>query len=129
MHLVKSDISSLQYKWTHCNRFHVTQIFQSIITSKLELQEPCEAGWFSLYIGKGEKLKNRIDEHLNHPPTHATYGLKLSKREKFLDDHEIEIGFWHLPEMPGVSREIKQFIITNLESRLRDELKPWIGKQ
>jgi hypothetical protein len=103
--------------------------YPKVVKKRFEVQEPCEAGWFSLYIGKGEKLKNRIDEHLNHPPTHATYGLKLSKRVKFLDDNDIEIGFWHLPEMPGVSREIKQFIITNLESRLRDELKPWIGKQ
>lgn len=62
------------------------------------------------------------------PSTHATYGLKLKERKQFLDNHEIEIGFWHLPEMQGVFREIKQFIIINLESKLRNRLKLWIGK-
>ena len=103
--------------------------YPKVVKKRFEIQEPCEAGWFSLYIGKGEKLKNRIDEHLNHHPTHATYGLKLRERKKFLNDNDIEIGFWYLPEMPGVSREIKQFIITNLEARLRDKMEPWIGKQ
>ncbi len=103
--------------------------YPKVVKKRFEVQEPYEAGWFSLYIGKGEKLKNRIEEHLYHHSTHATYGLKLKERKQFLDDHEIEIGFWYLPEMPRVSREIKQFIITNLESGLRNRLKPWIGKQ
>ena len=103
--------------------------YPKVVKKRFEVQEPCETGWFCLYIGKGEKLKKRIEEHLYHHTTHATYGLKLKDREQFLDDNEIEVGYWHLPEMPGVSREIKQFIITNLESMLRDEMKPWIGKQ
>lgn len=91
----------------------------------------CEAvdGWFPFYIGKSEKLGSRIKEHLTHDSQHATYGLKLKERTEFLENNEIEVGYWSLPEMEGVPREIKQFIITYLESRLRDRMKPWIGKQ
>lgn len=93
--------------------------------------EQCEAenGWFPFYIGKSEKLGSRIKEHLNHPSQHTTYGLKLKERTEFLKNNQIEVGYWTLPEMEGVPREIRQFIITNLESRLREKMKPWIGKQ
>lgn len=91
----------------------------------------CEAldGWFPFYIGKSEKLGTRINEHLNHHSQHATYGLKLKERTAFLKNNQIELGYWTLPEMEKVPREIKQFIITNLEFRLRGKMKPWIGKQ
>lgn len=103
--------------------------YPKVVKKRFAAQECCSQGWYSFYIGKGEKLKNRVFEHLNHDATQATYGLKLKDRESFLDNNNIEVGYWHLPKMPGVPREIKQFIITNMESRLRDELKPWIGKQ
>ena len=85
--------------------------------------------WYPFYIGKSEKLGSRIKEHLTHDSQHATYGLKLKDRTEFLENNEIEVGYWSLPEMEGVPREIKQFIITNFESRLRERMKPWIGKQ
>ena len=103
--------------------------YPQIVKKRFEAQECCEAGWFNLYVGKGENLKRRVEEHLNHHSNHATYSLKLKERKVFLNENEIEIGFWHLPPMPEVPREIKQFIITNMESQLRDKMQPWIGKQ
>lgn len=105
------------------------QKYPKIVKKRFEVQQCCDAGWFTFYIGKGEKLKSRVQEHLNHPSTHATYGLKLKERKEFLEENDIEIGYWHLPEMRDVPREIKQFIITNMECALRDEMLPWIGKQ
>ncbi len=91
----------------------------------------CEAkdGWFPFYIGKSENLGKRVNEHLSHHSQHATYGLKLKDRTEFLRNNKIEVGFWKLPEMESVPREIKQFIITNLEFILRDKMKPLVGKQ
>ncbi len=103
--------------------------YPKIVKKRFMMQQCCDAGWFTFYIGKGEKLKNRVQEHINHNATHATYGLKLKDRKQFLKENDIEIGYWHLPEMREVPREIKQFIITNMESALRDEMLPWIGKQ
>ena len=100
-----------------------------MVKTRFKEQKCCNEGWYCFYLGKGENIRNRVNEHITHGATHATYGLKLKERKIFLDTNEIEVGYWHLPEMPDVPREIKQFIITNFESRLRDELKPWIGKQ
>ncbi len=86
-------------------------------------------GWYNFYIGKSEKLQRRIFEHCSHHPTHPTYGLKLKEREEFFKNNEIQIGYWLLPDMPEADKKIKQFIITNLESALREEMQPWIGRQ
>ena len=102
--------------------------FPKIVKKRFEVCE-AEDGWFPFYIGKSERLGTRIKEHLNHHSQHATYGLKLKERTEFLRNNKIEVGYWTLPEMEGIPREIKQFIITNLESRLREKMKPWIGKQ
>jgi len=86
-------------------------------------------GWFNFYIGKSEKLQRRIFEHCDHHSKHPTYGLKLKEREEFFENNEIQIGYWLLPDMSGADKKIKQFIITNLESALREEMQPWVGKQ
>ena len=103
--------------------------YPKVVKRRFNEQTCCSEGWYCMYIGKGENLRNRIEEHLTHPAKHATYGLKLKERLMFLKQNKIQIGFWHLPEMENVPKEIKQFIITNFESELRKKLKPWIGKQ
>jgi len=118
------DIESLEVAWN----IESFRKFPKVVKKRFGVSEPKD-GWFPFYIGKSEKMSSRINEHLNHHCQHATYGLKLKERVTFLKNNQIEVGYWTLPEMPDVPREIKQFIITNLESQLREEMKPWIGKQ
>lgn len=102
--------------------------YPKVVKSRFSISVSID-GWFTFYIGKGEQLKNRVTEHINHSSQHSTYGLKLKDREDFLTQNEIEVGYWHLPPMENVLPEIKQFIITNFEIALRKRLNPWIGKQ
>lgn len=85
-------------------------------------------GSYSFYVGKSEKLSKRINEHLTHHNNHATYGLKLANRKNF-NLHDFEIGYWVLPLDNTFSKEIKQFIITTLEQKVREKLNPLIGKK
>lgn len=119
-----SDIESLEVAWN----IKSFRKFPNVVKKRFSISESKD-GWFPFYIGKSEKLGSRINEHLKHHSQHSTYGLKLKYRASFLKNNQIEVGYWCLPEMSDVSNEIKQFIITNLESQLREEMKPWIGKQ
>ena len=84
---------------------------------------------YPFYIGKSEKLGSRIKEHITHEKKASTYGLKLKGRDSF-NEKNITFSYWELPkELQECSNEIKQFIITQVESKLRDKLNPWIGKQ
>lgn len=84
--------------------------------------------FYTFYVGKSEKVKTRLHEHLTHDNTHSTYGLKLKDRKYFSMDN-FEIGYWLLPIDDSFSPKIKQFIITTLEQKVRTKLKPLIGKQ
>ena len=102
--------------------------FPKIIKKRYSTENGLD-GWYNFYIGKSEKLQRRIFEHCDHHAKHPTYGLKLKERKEFLNNNEIQIGYWLLPEMPDADKKIKQFIITNLERALREEMQPWVGKQ
>ncbi|MDD7914116.1 hypothetical protein H9I45_00800 [Polaribacter haliotis] len=84
---------------------------------------------YPFYIGKSEKLGSRITEHFTHKGTTSTYSLKLKDRTLF-DKNEITFAYWKLPkELENHPKTLKQFIITELEKKLRNKLMPWIGKQ
>jgi hypothetical protein len=102
--------------------------YPKIIKKRFEANTKIE-DWTPFYLGKSEKVGKRIWEHLNHHKNHATYGLKLNERNDFKSKNEIKVGFWLLPVDEKIPNEIKQFIITNFESKIREKLNPWIGKQ
>ena len=84
---------------------------------------------YPFYIGKSEKLGNRIKEHITYEKTASTFSLKLKGRD-FFDEKNITFSYWKLPdELDNCTKEIKQFIITQIERELRNKLNPWIGKQ
>ncbi|TYP99757.1 hypothetical protein C7447_101361 [Tenacibaculum adriaticum] len=84
--------------------------------------------WNVFYIGKSEKLQERILKHYNDSYKSSTYGLKLLERKWLVKIAEIRVSFYELSHNNS-SKEVIQFIITNLEKELRKDLKPWVGKQ
>lgn len=84
---------------------------------------------YPFYIGKSEVLSKRIAQHITHSGKTATYSLKLEGRKEF-NAENITFSYWKLPdELKDCSIEIKQFIITQIESKLREKLNPWVGKK
>lgn len=81
------------------------------------------------YIGKSETIGKRIFEHINHSPKITTSGLKLKERSFLKDTLDIRVSWWKLPEIDVTDKSIKQFIITRIESKLRESIKPWVSKQ
>ena len=85
--------------------------------------------WYPLYIGKCQNLGKRLLEHITHRDKKSTYSLKLNGRAQFSSDN-VTYSFWELPHTVMTdSKEIKQFILTQLEYQLRRKINPWIGKQ
>jgi predicted GIY-YIG superfamily endonuclease len=84
---------------------------------------------YPFYLGKAENLRKRIEEHIQHRDKKSTYSLKLNGRTNF-NSENISFAVWYLPnELKRHPKPIKQFIITELEKKLRNKLNPWIGKQ
>lgn len=97
--------------------------FQKLAIEHTESDTP-----YAFYLGKSEKLGHRIEQHITHDQTNATYGLKLKGRPDFYDC--ISYSFWELPiEHPQGNRAVAQFVLTQLEHALRNQLHPLIGKQ
>jgi len=92
------------------------------------------------YIGKNEKVKSRIIQHIGeNGGSKSTYGLHLnrlkeSQRELY---NSLYVGCYHLPpevieQLTGNGshgKYITQQLITYLETELRKELSPMVGKQ
>jgi hypothetical protein len=96
-----------------------TRFLKSINENKLH---------YTFYLGKTENIAKRIEEHITHKDKHPTYSLKLNGRLSF--NQNILCSYWELPfEFEKFPKEVKQFLITQLESKLRNKLNPWIGKQ
>ncbi|OYU82541.1 MAG: hypothetical protein CFE24_15050 [Flavobacterium sp. BFFFF2] len=87
-------------------------------------------GYQAIYIGKSAKLKSRINEHCFQKKESSTYGTKLMYRHEVLVKYPLYLSYYCIDNFIKIGDPYKQFIITNLESKLRDEYyKPWIGKQ
>ena len=84
---------------------------------------------YPFYIGKSEAFAKRIKQHITHSGNTSTYSLKLKGRS-FFNEHNITFAYWRLPDqLKECTSEIKQFIITQIESELREKLNPWVGKK
>lgn len=125
---LKKELSfnSFQELETIWNEEGINKIPKAIKSSfeKCEL----ENGFFPFYVGKSEHLSKRVDEHLNHHKTHSTYGMKLKTRNNFKIE-DFYIGYWCIENEMNVSPEVKQFIITTIEQKVRKVLNPLIGKK
>jgi hypothetical protein len=87
-------------------------------------------GFQAIYIGKSAKLKDRIKEHCFQKVDGTTYGTKLMHRQDVIDKYPLYLSYYCIDSKIKIGDPFKQFIITNLESKLRSEhYYPWIGKQ
>lgn len=85
--------------------------------------------WSVLYVGKSENLNKRIHQHVNLPVT-STFALKLRRRNNLNTIASYRLVWYALDGIEKESdKNIIQFILTNLESELRNSMKPIIGKQ
>ncbi len=103
--------------------------YPQIIKDRYNFSELNNKTFIPFYIGKSEELGKRIFQHINHSPQITTYSLKLKEREFLKETLDIRVSWWKLPKIDTDDKSIKQFIITRIESQLRKELKPWVGKQ
>lgn len=84
--------------------------------------------YYTFYVGKSEKLKKRISQHFTHEKNKTTSSLKLIERTNFSIE-DFEIGYWTLPVEIQTTTRIKQFIITTIEQKVREKVKPLVGKE
>lgn len=76
------------------------------------------------YLGKSEKVGSRVDQHLYLAPGKRTYALKLAHRSSLLSGIDFEINW-----LPLATTRDNYFLVSRVESLLRDRLNPIIGKQ
>lgn len=123
---VKFTLHSLIDEWTEPNYSKYPKVVKTRFNTHKNINTE---NFYPLYIGKAEKLGKRIKEHIEHKGKGATYSLKLNGRDNFTKEN-ISFSYWKLPkELNEHPKAIKQFIITELEKKLRKKLNPWIGKQ
>lgn len=120
------SLESLTEKWNQKGYDKYPKIVQKRFSKHTDININTE---YVFYIGKSEELGSRIKQHITHKGKTSTYSLKLKGRD-FFNKENITFSYWELPlELSKCSKEIKQFIITQIETELRDRLNPWIGKQ
>jgi len=78
--------------------------------------------WIPLYIGKSQKPKGRVHEHIFKELNKTTFALKLNARENLKDEifrvSTIELDLENYSELMSL-----------IESTLRDKYSPIIGRQ
>ncbi len=86
--------------------------------------------WNPFYIGKSEKLSDRINQHcFEKNKICKTSSLKLKHRVDLINNAKFRVTYFQLENDMKANKHILQFIITNLENELRQKLNPWIGKK
>lgn len=76
------------------------------------------------YLGKSEHLAKRVDQHLYLDPNKKTYALKLKSRSEFLSGIIFQVTW-----LPLETTKDNYFLVSKVESLLREELSPIVGKQ
>jgi len=85
--------------------------------------------WKVLYIGKSENLNERVHQHLNLKVT-STSALKLKRRASLNKIASYKVVYYSLEDLDKkLDKSLIQFVITNLESKIRNKIEPIIGKQ
>jgi hypothetical protein len=76
-----------------------------------------------LYLGKSERVADRVIQHIDIDGSKSTYALKLRAREDLLRVVEMRVNCLPLP----VTKD-SYFLVARLETLLRNEFMPIIGK-
>lgn len=121
------SINSFQTEWNKKNDLIKTP---KIYPRRIELQKESREV-FDFYIGKSEKLSYRIKEHCFQKITSTTYGMKLEHQKYLIENATLSVSFFEVSNklIDVKQKPIIQFVITNLEKKLRERYNPWIGKQ
>jgi hypothetical protein len=85
---------------------------------------------YSFYLGKREGVLGRISQHMGAIySSPSTYGMHLKRNHKLKG--QLYVGYWMLPFtiVKPLDKYVLQQVLTFLESELRNELAPWVGKQ
>ena len=85
---------------------------------------------YSFYLGKRESVLNRISQHIGTIySSSSTYGMHLNRNHQL--SGKLYVGFWMLPfkKEKRFDKYIIQQVLTFIETELRKELAPWVGKQ
>lgn len=97
--------------------------------SLMRLREFEKDTWTPLYVGKSENLNKRVHQHLNLDKT-STYALKLKRRASLNKIASYKVVYYSFEVSDNVlDKSLIQFVITNLESKIRNKIEPIIGKQ
>ncbi|ALM21994.1 hypothetical protein AAT17_12505 [Nonlabens sp. MIC269] len=104
--------------------------YPKVVKSRFNNTQEISDGFYTFYLGKSEKVDSRVHEHIFHGPEKTTFSLKLNARKNFLIQYELYYSKFEFPELAAVpDKAITQFIITRIESQLRNKMNPWVGKQ
>lgn len=95
--------------------------------------EKMENKYRAFYLGKRENVMNRIEQHINKS-SKTTYGLHLYRNENW--KKKMYVSWFKFPpkaleklKTNNGKKELQQLILTYLESKLREEFNPMVGKQ
>lgn len=82
-------------------------------------------GYFiPFYLGKQNKIKERVANHINCPSTSTTFSLKLKQRPDLISELKFRIGY----SIFNINNN-GYFCIELIEKAIRNKLNPIIGKQ
>lgn len=85
---------------------------------------------YSFYLGKRESVFKRISQHIGTiNSSKSTYGMHLKRNHEL--EGQLYVGYWMLPfkMVKPFDKYVLQQVLTFLETELRNELAPWVGKQ
>lgn len=110
-------VGKFKKEWENKKFFKRPQIRQKSINN-IQLND----NWIPMYLGKSEKVGNRLDKHLFLDNKKSTYALKLYDKA-FLKHEKIRI------KAIEINVENYDPIVSFIESKLREVINPIIGKQ
>lgn len=105
----------------------IARRFNVWVNNRLENNNAGKTGRIPMYLGKTKSLSSRIEQHISHRADRSTYSLKL-KESPDLKQFRIGYSTWRVPSKSIAYIDIA-WMLQILESGVRNELKPFIGRQ
>ena len=119
-YIQKKSLDKFEEKWGNKIERYSPKIIKDRIKHHQEHSNLKE--WIPLYIGKSEKVKSRIEEHITKKKESTTSSMKLREREKFDNDN-------FAVKIIPLETNHYGFVSHYVESVLRDKVKPIVGKK
>jgi hypothetical protein len=122
-----NDVDVLNNEWVAAKeRVKFAPRFNQARSKKTRLGAKNDA-FLPFYLGKTEKLADRVKQHVFIKPESGTYALKLGAMRKYNKKfHELDFYISHL-EFPFSKKTT--FLLEIIEAALREKLNPVIGRQ